>query len=321
MIRNASYGLCAVALALAVYACNGTLKVDNQQSALDGGVSGSGGSGGAVQDGAPPVPFPVGVGDPTNEESCPQSSPSVNDACATEGQWCRYTNEDAQHNHSYFYCGCWEAGENDLEWSCGMSHGDPEVCPSQPPTPGSSCSGSGGLNCYYTPQSTVCTCPLNGSADWECHDTSVSLPAQPSSPDPGTPINELSDGDREAWCTWYLQVYQNSNPPATPLNNGWTTNTGCTNGIGTGGFMCEALFPLIPVEYCKGNLSLSSCAAPVSELSDCLLSVMSIAGGECIPSPHGCARYMEKPGCTGTMALGASTGAGGAGGNCSIQVE
>src|SRR5215208_8422942 len=48
---------------------------------------------------------------------------------------------------------------------------------------------------------------------------------------------------------------------------------------------------------CMGNFALSSCAAPVSELVDCVLTVFD----SCWPAPHGCMRYLEKPGCSGTL--------------------
>lgn len=93
-------------------------------------------------------------------------------------------------------------------------------------------------------------------------------------------------------------------------------NTACTNG-GTDKFMCQAIIPGIPEEYCRGNLALSTCEAPLSELSDCILTVID----SCWPAPHGCARFMDRPNCHGTMAIDSLIGSDAGGGNCNVKVQ
>ena len=55
--------------------------------------------------------------------------------------------------------------------------------------------------------------------------------------------------------------------------------------------------PRIPRSYCADNLRLSSCAAPVSALADCVLTIF----GDNWPYERGCAPYVDEPGCIGTI--------------------
>jgi hypothetical protein len=52
----------------------------------------------------------------------------------------------------------------------------------------------------------------------------------------------------------------------------------------------------LPEEACADNLALSSCEATVAELSACVLYQMR---GD--PRARGCARYLDTPGCAGTL--------------------
>lgn len=159
-VRTRFYG--AALTALVFGACNGNLKVSDEQSALDGGPDPDSGftpDTGSTTEGGPTYP------DAGNPADCPSSAPAQATACnVTEGQLCRYETES-----SYFYCGCWEAAANDLQWYCLSGQPHPELCPSQPPIPGSSCFGARGTDCYYPPKH-YCNCPSEGAADWICQD-------------------------------------------------------------------------------------------------------------------------------------------------------
>jgi hypothetical protein len=149
------------------------------------------------------------------------------------------------------------------------------------------------------------------------------IPGHPTTLDESKPINQLNDDERRAFCAWYQLTWREPGfpePPETPLSpEGFTTNTACAMG---NRFPCSAAIPDLPTSYCIGNLSLSSCSAPVSELADCLLTVQD----RCWPSPHGCPRYFEKPGCSGTLVNSVEPIAGGYGGanglpDCSVRVQ
>jgi hypothetical protein len=101
---------------------------------------------------------------------------------------------------------------------------------------------------------------------------------------------------------------------AVIAEDGYTENSAC---IGGGEFPCDARVPLLSVEQCVANLELSSCEAPVSELTDCLVTVYD----GCWPAPHGCARYLEKPGCMGTIAVPVTAGTVGSHNSCRLRVR
>ena len=117
-----------------------------------------------------------------------------------------------------------------------------------------------------------------------------------------TAVRELDDETRQAFCEWYVDAMTGEGFPAPPepppTEDGYFPTSGCSgcaSGPGFGGMMP---FPL-PVGACSANLALSSCTQPLSELVDCVRSLMS----ECWPSPRGCARYLESTGCAGTLVV------------------
>jgi hypothetical protein len=165
--------------------------------------------------------------------------------------------------------------------------------------------------------------------------------------DPNKPINTLTPSERAEWCDWFASARLGEGYPEDPAppvdENGYIFNNGCSFG---NAFMCRAAVPTIPSAMCEANLALSECEAPISELSDCVSTVYDV----CWPSPHGCARYFDRPGCDGTVirehgegsagtgatggsagttatagtTASAGTGAGGASAqieNCSIRVQ
>lgn len=254
-----------------------------------------------------------------NAADCPSTLPDVASPCnVAEGQICRYTYEQPPGENNSSLCGCWEAGAGDLRWDCYDMLGFNGTCPDAQPTSGTDCNGDRGARCDYPPM-TECECALEGDAVWQCKDLAPHLPGPPTTVDATKPIDQLTAADREAWCKWYLSAYQGPgfpDPPLTPLTpDGMTTDVGCK--LGSPRFECAAVPPQLPPQYCEGNLALSTCKAPLAELSDCVLTTI----GDCWPSPHGCARYLEKPGCPGTMVNHQTDGMGGASSFCSFKVQ
>jgi hypothetical protein len=304
--------ICAVALTtLAIGACNGELKVDSSTGALDGGET---------QDGASDtgnVNPDTGSGDTGNSDGavvdgatvvCPDSQPIG--ACPTHGQVCGY---------GPVQCFCWGMDQNAFaSWNCLIPESSPN-CPTEQPATGSSCSGHADSNCFY-PNMIACSCALSGGGNWECAGGAPPQPSHPTTLDETKPINQLTDAEREAWCEWYLVAIQGPglpDPPLSPLTpDGLATQTGCTKGD-IFDHKCAAIIPELPPEYCKGNLALSTCEAPVSKLSDCVLTV---AGG-CWPAPYGCGSYLSTPGCAGTMAIHSVDGPDSGKGNCTVDVQ
>ena len=173
--------------------------------------------------------------------------------------------------------------------------------------------------CFYPPYIT-CTCSIEGFDNaWHCEDLSAPLivdGTHPASIDEMKRVRDLTDAERQTWCEWYAvlnSVYRPPLPlpPETPLTpHGYTTNQPCT--VSAAGFQCRGAVPTsLPISYCKGNLALSECEAPLSELNDCVLTMQR----ECRPSPFGCAPYLGAPGCSGTIVT--ALGPNGIGGNSS----
>ncbi len=234
-----------------------------------------------------------------NAPSCPSVSPQRDTPCSVdEGQICAwwYT-EPYGNNPAYDACRCTEVSGGTTSWYCyGLSSGVGLLaCPTIEPESGSSCEGAMGAMCPFPPR-TTCSCPSEGDEPtWACAPPFSSLPDHGSGVPPTTPIDELSDAQRQTWCEWYSLA----KGPAveSPLTaDGYTINTGCNFEMNPSA-SCTAAAPTIPVSYCIGNLRLSSCGAPISELEDCMLTLLD----GCWPSTHGCARYLDHPECDGTM--------------------
>jgi hypothetical protein len=270
----------AGAALIVIAACNGKLAVDD-----------SGQNGPALWTG--------------NASNCPTVAPQTNDPCTVnEGQICAFRSDDPTHSgyEDYHECGCWLATGGVTLWYCYTSDGGPP-CPDTQPAQGSNCYGMVGEMCDYPPQ-TSCYCADDSDpnhASWKCDNL---LPAHtsggPKNVDPSTPVAELTDTERTAWCKWYLDALLPGapEPSGTVVDaNGYVVNGACDFGHQ---FPCAGTLAVLPVADCVGNLALSSCEAPVSELSDCALTI----GNFCWPSPHGCAPYLDTPGCDGTMIAG-----------------
>jgi hypothetical protein len=115
--------------------------------------------------------------------------------------------------------------------------------------------------------------------------------------DQSSPINQLTPAERQQWCDWF-------NPPPPPGfppdpvkpadSDGYYPQTSCLH---SGQFFSDAQQPVgLPAAACVDNLALSHCPLPLAALTDCVRSMRMQW-----PQPHGCAPYLQTPGCAGTM--------------------
>jgi hypothetical protein len=236
--------------------------------------------------------------------NCGAEPPEQLDACDLEANVCSWSGPDEANPGFNYYreCACLEVGENDLRWHCYQNISGLGSCPATRPEHGSSCLGNFGSSCRY-PERTECGCEAGGSEQWECTGPAP-LPEHllpPVDPSPDLSIVELGEEGRSAWCRWFVDAA--GGPGSAPRadaavdEDGFVINTGCSFGSG---FPCNAaVAPLSPAQ-CAQNLALSTCTAPIAELTDCVATVYR---SECRPPEHGCARFFEKPGCAGTIAV------------------
>jgi hypothetical protein len=230
---------------------------------------------------------------------CPTSFVSEGSACSAEGQVCAFDEPEFPDRFNRSLCGCWEASTTELRWHCFESISSSWQCPSEQPKNGADCFGHYGTECMY-PERTLCTC-AEETGVFSCVDAgrdNIGKPP-PSVPDE-QPIPALTDEQRADWCDWFVAARIGPGfpepSPVPPDPDGYSTASGCELGWE---FACQALIPTISSSDCEANLSLSTCAAPIVELTDCVITLYD----SCWPSPHGCARYLERPGCSGTIAV------------------
>jgi hypothetical protein len=283
-----------------------------------GGVLGTDGGTETITNG------PVTVSDP---EHCPDLPPLDPSPCtATEGQVCGYWWDapvTSGASAAYREFGCFLNNQGSLVW--GLLHTyqpTPALgCPRAVIANGSDCWGSVGASCPNPPFQT-CKCPTGtATPTWACTTpTGPSRPATGPDVDSSRPLTQLTPAERETWCRWYLTWFLNLQPGApdpldTPVgSDGYIVNFGARTG---NQFYADACLPVISVAQCASNLALSSCELPVSELTDCVSTLV----GSDIPAPHGCGKYLSTPGCAGTIVnnnqIVPEAGANG----CSIKVQ
>jgi len=256
-----------------------------------------------------------------NAADCPTGAPQSGASCnVAEGQICAFSTPDTL-NAGYVLrelCGCWAASSSERRWYCYGGASGPWQCPEAEPESGSSCFGSFGSECEY-PERTRCRCSSESGA-WNCGEYGrTDIEAPPAAVPGDIAINALTSEERAEWCDWYSTVFLGPGFPEEPNaavnEDGYTLGTSCHMGSD---FPCMGMVPGLSSSDCEANLALSSCAAPIAELSDCLVTVVD----SCWPSPHGCARYLEQPGCSGTIVVSSEdfgrsmtpTGAGGTSG-------
>jgi hypothetical protein len=223
--------------------------------------------------------------------------------CSTEGAVCAWSGADASSPQVWYQeCACREAAAGDYRWNCYQHVVSQGGCPEAQPEQGGSCVGYFGTSCYY-PERVECDCD-DSSGRWECTQPKprpdhLSPPPLPSAE---RLITELDDAERGAWCGWFVDAavgpgYAERSDAAVD-EDGYTVNTGCAYGVEA--FPCNGGIGPHSRGQCAENLALSSCEAPISELTDCVATIYS---GACVPLEHGCARFFDKPGCSGTIVV------------------
>lgn len=241
---------------------------------------------GAVRDAAAPL-------------ACSPTQPPFNrETCDSEGEVCSHWTTNASGTGDYFACVCLAASSSHLVWSCYEAVNGTQ-CPHERPEHGSSCAGYRDRTCPYPPRA-ACACPLDATdLVWACSEPPTA-PEAPANLPAETQVRALTDTDRRTFCEWFIESSTDpaSLPPAEvdPTADGYYPTTGCWGCGGAVGFDCMTPFQL-PASACVDNLALSTCEAPLSELIDCARSLIS----SCWPTPRGCARYLEAPGCSGTL--------------------
>jgi hypothetical protein len=294
-----------------ILACSGKLKVGegNDQPRAAAGSGGTvGGQAGGNVGGSDGSSGKVPIANVGNPATCPTSIPTAGDRCDLERAACGYGPAAGSPDLSYTQCLCGERAEGDLRWDCRTSGISYASCPASIEN-GASCFGHYSTECSY-PVSIRCVCGQDRGV-WECMKVGRpwEVPAPPAMPDPESPINSLSDADRAAWCRWFHHVVFGPGVPPIPDSevgpDGKTLNGSC--GF-TYGAACNVAVAALSPRQCAQNLEVSQCAAPIGTLTDCVTTAHS----ECLPSPHGCARYVAA-GCSGTIVT--DLGAQGTGGH------
>jgi hypothetical protein len=279
-------------------ACSGKLNVGQPGATAGSGgtvgghAAGGNGSGSGGSSSKPPPITNVG-----NPATCPGTIPTPGDSCDLERAACGYGPATGSLDVTYTQCVCGERAAGDLRWDCRATGSSYASCPATVEN-GSNCFGHYATVCQY-PVSIQCECAPNAGV-WDCvRRTSApwDVPAPPTMPDPQSPINSLSDADRTAWCRWFQDAVFGPGFPPVPDSevgpDGKTQNGSCEYAYGAA---CNVAIVALSPRQCAQNLAVSACAAPIGDLTDCVTTARS----ECLPSPHGCARYLAQ-GCSGTI--------------------
>ncbi|MBN1607042.1 MAG: hypothetical protein JW940_10440, partial [Polyangiaceae bacterium] len=249
---------------------------------------------------------PPGTGLDTNPTECPAVAVAVGSPCENEALTCEYggtdpldTRKSGKGTEYKTECWCVPTGATELAWDCGdtLEH-DIGDCPSTPPETGASCEDTPHASrCSYAPRREY---SCGDDEKWE-QISPAALPELPASPDRTTLVAELSDPDQSDWCSWLRETFGEatgeSEPKPVPADESGFVDVSQYFGIFDDAISLEALLPNWPVDECEKNLSVSSCEAPISELSGCVVSLLNSG----TPSPTGCRRYLETPGCFATV--------------------
>ena len=315
---------------VALCACSESLMLDDGDKGSEdahvagarGTVDGGGRSGSEEEtEDAQQIPITHWTGNP---ESCPSTAPEDRSQCDVdrEGLVCGYFFDTPENSgqSSYRECGCRSfcGTVGAPEWNCYRNMEAPRMaCPEVQPEHGASCYGLRGYRCFYPPLVT-CSCPSESEANWECAHEGRYVPGPPADVDAGKRVSELSSDERVAWCHWFTKPEPGfpERLELKPDADGYYPDTGCYT---TTDLDCDVLMPsALSAGACTANLELSSCEAPVSELNDCVRTIMST-----VPQPRGCARYLEAPGCSGTIVIGRDARAPGDSTNerCRVRVR
>ena len=230
-----------------------------------------------------------------NEADCPDEPPVVDDPCPPE-LWgplhnCSYHHYQEFAGPEYVGCACQQAiGAEEPSWSCVVFESGGVVMPE--PQAGDSCSGRYNGTTNYTSE---CWCEQidEEHATWNCS-TREELLAGMRAIEPTRPVAALSAEERWDWCRWFeMESLPTALAPVS--EDGCTFNTGFRQGTLS---FNSARYPQLVASQCVANLALSSCDAPLAQLTDCVDSIRNN-----VPSPVGCAPYLDTPGCVGTIIL------------------
>jgi hypothetical protein len=340
MIRNHVLpALALTLLALQLGACTRAVFLDDDAADASTGVQLNGGSGGSTEPGAnagspstseldaststPPKDMPT-VDAATapelppstftgNPPGCPSAPPESGTACAQEsaGDVCGYDYADPRPLISqsiYEECQCRVGCDGTLapRWDCYENVVSSRMtCPPERPEDGSSCFGFKGYECRY-PTLVTCKCSDNpGDDDWSCETSSNAREVEPfpALADDSVLVRDISDDDAQAMCGWLTYRGEGfpEEPELTPDANGFYPSSGCR---GSHYFDCHIFWPDdAPAAACVDNLAISSCEATLSELRDCMLTMLSS-----VQVGLGCGPYFAKAGCAGTIAIPNATG-------------
>ena len=243
---------------------------------------------------------------PSSPEECPASTPQG--ACEIEGLLCEYFGSVDGSNY-YHGCGCFAANNSELWWWCSLYTAYDGVyesypCPATEPEATDSCADATAPECLYLPHDS-CSCSFSESdPTWECMTMNDNVrangPELPVDLDLTVPVDQLDDAARQTWCHWYVDVTNGSGgfvdrSDGAVDEDGYVQGAGCTMGWD---FVNQALLPKVSTTQCEQNLALSTCERPVSDLTDCVKTIRDI-----YPSPTGCGRYLDTPGCDGTIVV------------------
>jgi len=288
---------------------NGVLPTagDSDGGGNSGLVCTEGGCTEPVPDRPPPVAFQWSG----NASTCPTAEPTDRDACdVTEGQVCTYWYVDEYAPSQYYTsCACFAAGTDSFDWYCyNKNPGD--ACPNdEQPEHGSSCFGFKDSECHYPPM-IKCDCPAEGDDPlWDCHDVTAERAIDPPEMVQTTAIQDLTPAEQQTWCEWFEPVshFVPGEPVLNATPDGYYPSGGCLTSSDP--FFTRGNRPNhLPASACASNLALSSCAMPLSALTDCVRTMWMQW-----PQPHGCAPYMDSPGCDGTIVTSRS--------DCRVRVE
>lgn len=254
---------------------------------------GSGGSGGTA------VPEPQPEFDPVpaidgSSEGCPEGPGLEAKACESQGMTCGYASlEDGYH---YVECACGRT-ETGLAWNCYANNGSNATCPATAPEHESDCFGFYGTSCYY-PVQKECSCSSDDGA-WNCMTPPPPTDLNPpDSADSEGAVAEMSEAEREEWCTWYTSLTVAPGFPPTPnlevRDDGYLEGPGCNFAPL---LPCQAGVAVISRAQCVQNLAATACEAQVSHLTECVSNVFTGCG----PTTNGCADLFAA-GCSGTIA-------------------
>jgi hypothetical protein len=120
-----------------------------------------------------------------------------------------------------------------------------------------------------------------------------------------TPIDQLTDAQRVAWCRWYQTVIPSGlgNPQCyeylDQIHYGGFAQCGRVDQNNSG-YVGNRCIPAVPEEPCVENLTVSRCPAPISQLSNCVAQFWSSVESGCVPDGV-CSLFHHTDGCSDTI--------------------